>query len=52
MNWETDCPYNKMVQQIQCLMQEQYVLGKAKSEAELMHCRHRLVRIFYIIHWI
>lgn len=27
--------YNKMVQQIQCLMQEQYVLGKAKSEAEL-----------------
>lgn len=26
--------YNKMVQQIQCLMQEQYVLGKAKSEAE------------------
>ncbi|WP_455190145.1 sensor histidine kinase [Eubacterium ramulus] len=27
--------YNKMVQQIQCLMQEQFVLGKAKSEAEL-----------------
>lgn len=27
--------YNKMVQQIQCLIQEQYVLGKAKSEAEL-----------------
>lgn len=26
--------YNKMVQQIQYLMQEQYVLGKAKSEAE------------------
>lgn len=27
--------YNKMVQQIQCLMREQFVLGKAKSEAEL-----------------
>lgn len=27
--------YNKMVQQIQCLMREQFVLGKTKSEAEL-----------------
>lgn len=27
--------YNKIVQQIQCLMREQFVLGKAKSEAEL-----------------
>lgn len=27
--------YNKMVQQIQCLMREPFVLGKAKSEAEL-----------------
>lgn len=41
--------YNKMVEQIQHLLEEQYVLGKEKSEAQLYALQARSVPTFCII---